>query len=174
MTTTDSQSVANENGSRIKQEIAVIPAWAYVVAACVFVTIPSLFFGVIWPREEQQPAQVVRILIPFLVSIALAFYVLMIGYVNRDAGRRGMSRVLWTLIVMFVPNALGFILYFLLRNPIRANCPKCGAVVSPSANYCPSCRHSFNPTCPQCKAAVRSGDEFCANCGAQLEQTQKT
>jgi RNA polymerase subunit RPABC4/transcription elongation factor Spt4 len=169
MSTTDSQSAANGNGSGIKREIALIPAWAYVVAVCVFLTIPSLFFGVVWPREETQPAQFVRLLVPILVSIALAFYALMIGYVNRDAGRRGMSRLLWTIIVILVPNALGFILYFLLRNPIRAICPKCGAVVNPSVNYCPSCRYSFHPTCPHCKAAVRSSDEFCANCGAQIE-----
>src|SRR5262245_60724296 len=109
----------------IRQEIAVIPTWAYILAAVVFVTIPFLFFGFVWPREDSPPSQFVRVVLPFIPSTVLAFLALMIGYVNKDAGRRGMSRALWTAIVILVPNAIGFILYFLLRNPVRTNCPKC-------------------------------------------------
>jgi RNA polymerase subunit RPABC4/transcription elongation factor Spt4 len=94
----------------------------------------------------------------------LSFLTLMMGYVNVDARRRGMNRLLWTLLVIFIPNAIGFILYFLLRSPIRLDCPKCGAIVNPQTNYCPSCRHSFHPTCPECKSSVKPGDTFCANC----------
>ena len=93
----------------------------------------------------------------------------MIGYVNVDAGRRGMSRTIWTLIVTFVPNAIGFILYFLLRNPIRVNCPRCATEVDPRTNFCPSCGLGFHPTCPNCKTPIRSGDKFCATCGATLK-----
>ena len=155
--------------SAIRREFGIIPAWAYVIAGVVFVGIPVLFFGFVWPNEPSEgPGIWMRNLISVLPGTFLAFLALMVGYVNRDAGRRGMSRTLWTLVVIFVPNAIGFILYFLMRNPLRANCPKCGAVIDPKSNYCPNCRHSFNPTCPQCKAPVRPADTFCAHCGAQL------
>ncbi len=52
----------------------------------------------------------------------------MIGYVNADSKRRGMNSLLWTLLVIFVPKALGFIAYFLLRKPLLIPCPNCGAV----------------------------------------------
>jgi hypothetical protein len=152
----------------IRQEVGIIPAWAFVVAIIVFVAAPIVFFGFVWPHEEDAPGLVLRVLIPFLPATILAFLVLMIGYVNRDAGRRNMNRLLWTLVVIFVPNAIGFILYFLLRSPVQGHCPKCGTAVDPKANYCPNCRYSFHPTCPQCKLPVGPGDTFCANCGAQL------
>jgi hypothetical protein len=169
MTTPETQSATNGDKFGIKREIAAIPGWAYVLAAVLFVGIQVTFLTLVWPADADGPGLFFRILFPFVPATILAFLVLMIGYVNRDAGRRGMNRTLWTLIVIFVPNAIGFILYFLLRNPIRDNCPKCGTIIDPRVNYCPHCRHSFHPTCPQCKTAVRSGDTFCANCGVQLE-----
>ena len=148
----------------LKREMSLIPAWAMVVAVIVFVGIIAIFWTVVAHNRPSEPLRFIAI----IPATFLAFLALMIGYVNRDAGRRGMSRTLWTLIVIFVPNAIGFIIYFLLRDPIRTNCPKCGTWVGPNVNYCPSCRYSFNPTCPQCKTAVRPGDTFCANCGVQL------
>jgi ribosomal protein L37E len=154
----------------IKGELGIIPAWAYVVAAVVFVAIPLCFFAFVWaPGSNERPPVPFMLLITFLPGIFLAFLALMVGYVNRDAGRRGMSRALWTCVVIFVPNAIGFILYFLMRSPIRTQCPKCGAMTAdPRVNYCPSCGYGFNPTCPQCRAAVRTDAKFCANCGTPL------
>ena len=157
------------NRSRIKQEIGLIPTWAYIVAACVFVAIPTFFLTFVWGTEPGEGRPFFVFIFPFIPAVLLAFLTLMIGYVNRDAGRRGMSRTLWTLIVIFVPNAIGFIIYFLLRNPVQTNCPKCGFTSDSRANYCPRCRHSFHPTCPQCKAAFRPADSFCANCGYDVK-----
>jgi hypothetical protein len=146
-----------------------LPVWSIVLAVIVFFTIPVCFyfFSELWEPQWGGP-MFLRILVTFLPGFILAFLTLMVGYVNKDAGRRGMSRTLWTLIAIFVPNGIGFILYFLLRNPIRANCPNCGAAIVPRANYCPNCRYSIHPTCTQCKAAVQLSDKFCANCGGQL------
>ena len=49
-----------------------------------------------------------RVLLTFLTGIALSIYFLLVGYVNQDAKRRDMGQVLWTLLVIFVPNCLGF------------------------------------------------------------------
>ena len=163
-------STVDARNSGLKAELAIIPRWAIVTAALIFLCIPVLFTAFVWRNEVAPPAAGFQILISLFPATIIAVLILMIGYVNRDAGRRGMSRTLWTLIVILVPNAIGFILYFLLRNPIRTQCPKCGSVVDPRANYCPNCRHNFHPTCPQCKASVRTGDAFCANCGAQVQQ----
>jgi hypothetical protein len=153
----------------LQNEFRIIPGWAIALAVVIFVGLPICFWLVIWPNSEDvPPSRPFRILLPFIVSTILAFYALLIGYVNRDAGRRGMSRTLWTLLVIFIPNAIGFIIYFLLRNPIQMNCPKCGLIVDQRANYCPNCRYSFHPTCAQCKAPVRTADAFCAQCGAQV------
>jgi Double zinc ribbon/Phospholipase_D-nuclease N-terminal len=152
----------------IQSEISIIPSWAYVVAAIVFVTIPLCFYVLIMRGGEAGLPY--PILISFIPATLLGFLALMVGYVNQDAGRRGMSRLVWTLIVIFVPNAIGFIIYFLLRSPLRADCPKCGTSVDTRVNYCPNCRYSFHPICPQCKAPVRPADTFCATCGSQLEQ----
>jgi hypothetical protein len=159
-------------GSRVDlgSEIRVIPGWAYVLAVGVFAGVQLLFHGFVWLRETNPPPVALQILFPFFIGLIPALLALLIGYVNRDAGRRGMSRTLWTVIVIFVPNAIGFILYFLFRNPMQAACPACGSVVEPRANYCPRCRYSFHPTCPHCKGPVRPGDAFCANCGTDLGQ----
>jgi predicted amidophosphoribosyltransferase len=100
----------------------------------------------------------------------LAFLTLLVGYVNRDAKRRGMSAALWTILVIFIPNAIGFILYFLMRQQLRVPCPGCGAALQPSANYCPSCGAHLRPVCPECRRAIEPGDKFCANCGHELRQ----
>src|SRR5258705_3836139 len=104
----------------IRKEIGIIPAWAFVLAVAVFFVIPFVFFKFsgVWSAESNAPF-VFRALISFLPGTMLAFLALMAGYVNRDAGRRGMSRSLWTFLVLILPNAIAFILYFLLRTPIH-------------------------------------------------------
>ena len=84
----------------IQNEIRIIPVWAYVVAVAVFLLVPFVFFKFsgIWSAESDAPF-LFRTLISFLPGTVLAFLSLMAGYVNRDAGRRGMSRALWTLLV---------------------------------------------------------------------------
>src|SRR6186713_880709 len=98
----------------LKRELGVIPGPAYVVAAAVFLLVQTVFYTFMWrDAGPSQPGFAVRLLIPLIPSTFLALLALMVGYVNRDAGRRGMSRALWTTLVIVIPNGLGFILYFL-------------------------------------------------------------
>jgi RNA polymerase subunit RPABC4/transcription elongation factor Spt4 len=152
----------------VRQEIKLIPGWSVVLAVVLFLGMQWLFMGYIWPSEQNPPPLPVQILMTTFAASILAFFVLLIAYVNKDAGRRGMSRTLWTLIVIFVPNGIGFIIYFVVRQPLLLNCPQCGNIVSPGVNFCPSCRFSFSPTCPQCRSAVNPGDAFCPRCGLDL------
>jgi predicted amidophosphoribosyltransferase len=98
-------------------------------------------------------------------------YVLLVGYVNGDARRRGMNRVLWTLLAIFVPNGLGIILYFLLRHPLTSLCPHCGGPVQPGFGYCPRCGTNLTHFCQRCRHPVQADDIYCSSCGNPLKTT---
>jgi RNA polymerase subunit RPABC4/transcription elongation factor Spt4 len=110
----------------------------------------------------------VRAFMGLLVGAVVACYLLLIGYITADARRRGMSPVLWTLVAILVPNALGMILYFILRQPIRSACPECGSFVQSGFNFCPHCSHKLSPSCPKCQHIVSDADVYCAYCGTSL------
>jgi len=95
--------------------------------------------------------------------------VLAIGYINRDAKRRGMKAWHWTLIAIFVPNALGIVLYFVMREPLRSPCPSCGQLVQPAFNYCPACHHALKPACSSCGKALAPEHAFCPYCGTSVQ-----
>jgi lipid-A-disaccharide synthase-like uncharacterized protein len=96
-------------------------------------------------------------------------WTLLVGYVYGDAKRRGMRYVLWTLLAIFIPNAIGFILYFIMRDPVMRNCLKCGALVSSKHSFCQSCGAALTNVCPQCRKTVEPGWSHCTNCGAGLK-----
>ena len=108
---------------------------------------------------------------PALVAISigggifLAIIILMVGYVNADAKRRGMNSLLWTLLVIFIPKALGFLAYFLLRKPLLMPCPTCGAEVGSDFRYCPKCGHALTPTCSHCGRSISGDYVCCPYCG---------
>jgi hypothetical protein len=111
--------------------------------------------------------------IGFGIWIVLATIVCLTGYVHADAKRRGMNAGLWTfLVILMLPGyiALGFILYFVAREPLPFHCPRCGTMVSARFNYCPGCKYCLHPTCGQCQGEVGDMDKFCARCGHDLAQ----
>ncbi len=152
---------------QIGKEVKLIPIWAWALGALAFSGMQVLFH--VWvPTQHNPPPLPLRIFLGLLTGIVFFFWFLLLGYVNRDAGRRKMNRALWTLLVIFIPNGIGFILYFLLRHPPMQTCPKCLATVEPGFNYCPKCHYSLTPTCPHCRRPVRPGDVYCAYCGQEL------
>jgi len=157
-----------EEKPNIVEEVKVIPWWAIGLAALIFAGMQVLMHGVLFPRDPHAPPMALRIFIGFMAGAVLAFYVLLVGYVNCDARRRGMNVALWTLLVIFVPEAIGFIIYFLLRQPLRIACPKCGALADPTFNFCPKCKFNLHPACPQCHHPVQVGDICCPYCGMAL------
>lgn len=157
----------------LKAELKFIPAVAWAVAGLVLllwmaVAVPYLVqFEQAKAGGAKLPLWALQALLTF-AGVILAIWVLMVFYVNADASRRQMNRLLWTLVVIFVPNAIGFIVYFLLRQPIAQPCPKCGTGVKPDFVYCPACGHALAPTCPGCHHPVEGGWTRCAFCGAEL------
>jgi Double zinc ribbon/Phospholipase_D-nuclease N-terminal len=161
-------TVRNQTPTRFKDEIRIIPSWVFFLAALVFVS-GAVLFAVLVGRDRHAPPLAVRELLGVMAGAVFACYILLIAYINRDAGRRRMSRWLWTLIAIVIPNALGIVLYFILRKPRAANCPQCDFEVEPGFSFCPRCRARLQPVCPHCQRSVDLGDRFCPYCGGGLE-----
>lgn len=153
----------SEHKSTFRTELSVIPefGWflAFVLGICGLI---AVFFAAAHDRG------VPRVMIPVLALLCAVFvicWILLLSYVNRDAARRDMSPTLWTLICLFVPNLIGFILYFMLRKPLPKECPGCGFSVNDSFRFCPRCRYALAPVCASCGQPVRNDYTCCPYCG---------
>jgi hypothetical protein len=76
-----------------------------------------------------------------------AIWLLCLGYVYADARRRNMRAALWVCMAVMVPNLLGFLLYFALRQPIATPCKHCGQSTVPGQRFCAWCGYQ-EPTAP--------------------------
>lgn len=157
----------NETRTGFAAEIKIVPVWAWALAGTVFIAAQIVFNGLgLW--HAGAPPAWCRVLLGLLAGIGGGCLLLLIGYVNRDAKRRGMSPTLWTVVVMFIPNGLGFLLYFVLRRPLSSACPQCGTAVQTGFNFCPRCSCKLSPSCPQCQRLVGLNDVYCPYCGTAL------
>lgn len=152
--------------SRLREEVSLIPKIGWLVAVVVYLALAVLFVFTGWPTIHWPLWG--KVLATALIPVPLLIYALLIAYVNRDAHRRGMRYVLWTLLAIFIPNGIGIILYFLLRDPLLAHCTQCGAEVRVSFAFCPHCGASMAPACPQCRRSVEAKWANCPYCGAKL------
>jgi RNA polymerase subunit RPABC4/transcription elongation factor Spt4 len=108
------------------------------------------------------------------VALPLAAFLFLLGYVFRDAQRRGMRAGLWLLLILVLSPAylaIGFLLYFFMREPLPYACPQCGTTVGPRFNFCPNCKNNLHPACPQCKQEVAETDKYCPNCSCELKNS---
>jgi RNA polymerase subunit RPABC4/transcription elongation factor Spt4 len=157
--------------SRLSKELSIIPTPARVVAALIYLLTAGGFWAMYTYGNDQgmknTPLIGIFALI-FLAGIPLSIYALLIGYVNADAKRRGMRYVMWTLLAIFIPNAIGIIVYFILRDPVMKPCPNCSQIAKAGFAFCPNCGYNLAPACPNCRRAVEPGWKNCAACGASL------
>ena len=154
--------------ARFKDELSIVSTWVYFLAVAVFASM-FVLITVLIHKDHNAPPFALRLLLAAMAGTVLGCYVVLIGYINRDAARRGMSRLLWTLIAVLIPNGLGIVLYFVLRKPRAANCPQCTADVEAGCSFCPRCRCRLQPACPHCQHSVNLGDKFCPYCGGALD-----
>lgn len=160
--------VRTEQRTRFMDELRLVPGWAWILAGISFVA-AHVVFDVVMAGDPKAPPLLGRILMAIGAGTFLGCYLLLIGYINRDSGRRGMSRLAWTLLAVFVPNGLGIILYFILRQALPSLCRRCCAQVQPGYSYCPHCGETLTPQCPHCHHPIHRGDVFCPFCGKQPE-----
>jgi RNA polymerase subunit RPABC4/transcription elongation factor Spt4 len=159
--------VKKENQTGLTAEIKIVPPWAWALAGIAFIAAQIVFNGsALW--HAGSPPAWCRAVLGLLAGTGGGCFLLLIGYINRDAKRRRMSPTLWTIMALIIPNALGIILYFLLRQPMGISCPQCGNVVQAGFNFCPTCSYKLSPSCPQCQRVVGANDVYCPYCGASL------
>jgi RNA polymerase subunit RPABC4/transcription elongation factor Spt4 len=115
------------------------------------------------------------LLLGVVTSIVFFFIFALIGigyYVYHDAELRGMNPLLWTLISVFAPYFVGLIVYVVIRSPLPARCPACGAISPKESAFCPKCGKPIRRQCPTCHATLDQGYRFCPACGAAIEMPQ--
>lgn len=169
------------------REFSIVPRWLvatmttlYVIALIVVPLVGVMSDGKLTPPNIPHNPIVVPIVLAGVVTaiaVPLSAFLFLIGYVYRDAKRRGMSPGAWTFLVIALMPAyllLGFIVYFVMREPLPYDCPQCGTKVGARFNYCPNCKYDLHPCCPQCKREVLDGDKFCSFCGQDLTGQAKS
>lgn len=160
--------------NRLRQEMKMVPrlGWAFAVVLTVGFAFLLMAYHFAFnthgfPLASVTPWELV--LFSILTTIFFA-YILLLGYIAGDARRRGMRAALWVLLALFMPSAIGILLYFILREPLLRPCPRCGANAKGSFPYCPACGASLAAVCPSCRNAVETGWSHCARCGTQLPE----
>lgn len=156
--------------SRFREELRVVPWTAWVIGIAFYLVASTLACFVAAPRDPVMShwPLAARVASIYGFCLVLLVWVLLIGYVYADAKRRGMRYVLWTWLSILVPNAIGIILYFVLRDPLPRPCPRCAALARENYVYCPSCGTPMQPTCPKCERGVEPGWSNCPHCGEKL------
>lgn len=154
----------------IADEVKMIPRWS-VAGACASFAFIQYLFWVVLPSTRHHPSTDplgLRFYFALSWSALVALYVLMVGYVSRDAPQRNMSTRLWIAICLVLPGGIGSVLYFLLRQPKVATCPSCGTVILSGFHFCPHCAYQSSAACGRCYRGVRVTDLYCVNCGHDL------
>ena len=114
------------------------------------------------------------VIFSLVVLVALLTIPVMIGvYVYRDAKRRGMNAMAWTLIAVVAPALIGFIIYLLVRgNSPDLQCPQCAEPVTEQYVICPHCGAKLRPACPNCSFPVEPDWNVCPKCATPLNKTE--
>ena len=115
-----------------------VQLWASVLVGC------ALLIGLVAGYETADQGAVLRTMsadgsAALALGIALAIWLLCLGFVFADARRRAMRPVLWGLVAALFPHLLGFLLYFVMRQPIASTCTHCGMTVSNYQRFCSWC-----------------------------------
>lgn len=166
MTQTNRMAVSQNRSS------GPIAWWAYLLAIAAFIFFQFLL-NVLVPKQPNPPPPALRIFLGLLTGIVFAGWMMLVGYVHNDAGKRGMNKWLWTAVVLFIPNAIGFILYLLTRKQPLVECANCHAAIQPTYRFCPKCATARLPVCGHCNSPTQPGDQYCNNCGRILHEPMK-
>lgn len=171
---------------RFGQELKLVPKWLiwtlaflYVLAVVLAITINLYQDGgqSVQPWELRDNHLLASVAMAAMVTggaLVIVPWIMALGYVYRDAKRRDMNPQLWMLLCLLLSwpfFAIGFILYFQVREPLPFPCPRCSAQVGARFNFCPNCKCNLHPSCPQCKREVAETDKFCPYCSQDLAAT---
>jgi RNA polymerase subunit RPABC4/transcription elongation factor Spt4 len=177
--------------STFREELRIIPRWLVWSCLITWLLVTSIgcavnFYNIqhhgdFFPSPDLAHQPVLACLALAGVITAVAFVVsclfFMLGYVYRDAKRRGMHPGLWTILVLILSGGyffIGLIIYLLVREPLPYTCPQCATTVNARFNFCPNCKYNLHPACPQCQREVSDDDKFCPFCATELHHAPKS
>jgi MFS family permease len=156
----------------LRDELRLIPGWSYSLAVVAFL-FGQYFVHSLMPHHHPSGSTGpigMRIFWGISWGAVLAVYALLIGYISRDAKRRNMNAGLWCLAAIFMPGAIGTVVYFLLRQPLYTNCPACRSAIEAGQNFCAQCRFQVGLVCGQCFRSIRPTEMYCGRCGHNLTE----
>lgn len=127
---------------------------AFTLVACG--TLAGLVAGLLWRSNNFLPADyggvmgttALGLVVGLFFGSFLATWLLCLGFVYGDARQRGMRPILWVLVAALFPHLLGFLLYFVLRQPVPSNCSHCGRTVSLNQRFCSWCGNPVTSSTP--------------------------
>lgn len=127
---------------RLRRFLTVVPKtvqlWAFIVVGC------ALLIGLVVGYRAADQGAVLRTMsadgsAALMVGTVLAIWLLCLGFVFADAQRRAMRSILWVLVAALFPHLLGFLLYFVMRQPIASTCAECGHTIPLQQRFCSWC-----------------------------------
>jgi len=112
--------------------------------------------------------------------VFLAIWIIVIVWIYRDAENRGMSGILWALLVL-VGNIVGLIIYLIVRDDNFSlssspgtieSCPTCNKAIDQKYIFCPYCGIRTQNLCPNCKKPVSNDWQLCPYCSQPLTSSE--
>ena len=90
---------------------------------------------------------IASIFMTVLIPLAVLAMTIFLGvWTYRDAENRGMSGILWTLVVILVPSFVGLIVYLCVRyDAKKVTCSNCMQKVNGTSKFCSSCGQELVP-----------------------------
>jgi hypothetical protein len=131
---------------KLRNFLSIVPQavkrWALVIVGCAVLI--GLVVGYHAANQTANLGAGVRTMSIFggaglFGGMAIATWLVCLGFVFADARRRAMRPVLWVLVAGLFPHLLGFLLYFVLRQPIASPCTHCGQTISLQQQFCAWC-----------------------------------
>lgn len=107
----------------------------------------------------------------FVFVILYMVTTVLIGvWIYRDAKKRDMDAILWTLLAILLPSYIGVIVYFASRTKEKIYvCPRCGCNVKEDYVFCPECALQFKRKCKSCGLICEERWSSCPRCATELE-----
>lgn len=105
-----------------------------------------------------------------IFGLGVTTTVLTAVWVYKDAKKRNMDAVMWTVLAVLIPSYIGLIIYLVSRQKEKLYvCPRCGGDVKTDYAVCPTCTLPLRRQCPQCGLACEETWHNCPRCSAELE-----
>lgn len=158
----------------VNEDSRLVPTWSAVTAGLAFLLV-EYYFWFVAPQTPHyhQPVLGMRIYLNLSWGLLASLYCLMLGYISKDAPRRGMNVRFWMMVCLATPGGIGAVLYFLLRQPEVSRCPACGTHVQNDFHFCPQCNYQLTASCGNCFRTVLAMDQFCTRCGHELASSHR-